>query len=134
MSNPSTDSEEPDFAEDPSLRTGSSGRRFKAYLDLLKRRRNRPRSEQAMVSRRGTLRSLKRSLSIAFLRSVRSLSSLLSVVFCFVLLFVTLVVASPMQLGGLFLTGPLNVAVAARFGGVVAGASGVVGGAADGFL
>ncbi|RPG20381.1 MAG: ABC transporter ATP-binding protein [Phycisphaera sp. TMED9] len=61
MSNPSTDSEEPDFAEDPSLRTGSSGRRFKAYLDLLKRRRNRPRSEQAMVSRRGTLRSLKRS-------------------------------------------------------------------------
>ncbi len=61
MTNPSADSEDPDFAEDPLLRTGSSSRRFRAYLDLLKRRRNRPKSKQTTVNRQGTVRSLKRS-------------------------------------------------------------------------
>ncbi|HAC09770.1 MAG TPA: hypothetical protein DCG14_08965, partial [Phycisphaerales bacterium] len=55
------DTEDPDFAEDPLLRIGSSSRRFRAYLDLLKRRRNRPKSEQTSVSRMGEVRSLKRS-------------------------------------------------------------------------
>ncbi|MDG2125637.1 MAG: ABC transporter ATP-binding protein [Verrucomicrobiales bacterium] len=63
MTTPPADSEDPDFADDPSLRTGLSSRRFKAYLDLLKRRRSRPRSEQLIVNKLGTLRSRKRPRS-----------------------------------------------------------------------
>ena len=44
MKHGTADTEDPDFAEDPLLRTGSSSRRFRAYLDLLKRRRDRPKS------------------------------------------------------------------------------------------
>lgn len=63
MTSPSDDLQDPDFAEDPLLRTGSSSRRFKAYLDLLRRRRSKPSTEQLTVSRQGVLRSLKRSRS-----------------------------------------------------------------------
>lgn len=61
MKNHRPENEDPDFAEDPRLRIGSSSRRFRAYLDLLKRRRNRPKSERTTVSRMGEVRSLKRS-------------------------------------------------------------------------
>ena len=63
MSKYGQDRLDPDFAEDPALRRGSSSLRYRAYLDLLARRRKRPKSERLVVTRQGNAQSLARSRS-----------------------------------------------------------------------